>query len=42
MLAERLERTQLVQVIGRTLVLYRPYLENPKIRLPKRSIRDEE
>ena len=29
-----LESTQLVQVIGRVVVLYRPFPENPKIVLP--------
>lgn len=30
----RLEGVELVQVIGRTIVLYRPDPENPEIRLP--------
>ena len=33
MLAERLG-VELVQVIGRTVVLYRPHVEKPEIRLP--------
>jgi RNA-binding protein len=35
LLAERLEGTELVQVIGRTLVLYRRDPDNPKIHLPR-------
>ena len=34
-LAERLEETRLVQVIGRTIVLYRPHPEKPVIVLPR-------
>ena len=33
-LAAQLENTHLVQVIGRTLVLYRPHPDNPEIELP--------
>jgi RNA-binding protein len=33
-LAWRLEGVELVQVIGRTIVLYRPHPEKPEIRLP--------
>jgi RNA-binding protein len=33
-LAAQLENTHLVQVIGRTLVLYRPDPDNPEIELP--------
>lgn len=33
-LAERIGGVQLVQVIGRTVVLYRPHPEKPEIRLP--------
>lgn len=33
-LAEQLEDTHLVQVIGRTIVLYRPHPEEPEIELP--------
>jgi RNA-binding protein len=33
-LAERLEGAQLVQVVGRTFVLYRPHPQSPKIALP--------
>ena len=33
-LVKSLEDTHLVQVIGRTLILYRPYPEQPEIRLP--------
>lgn len=34
-LSERIEGVQLVQVIGRTLVLYRAHPEKPKIELPR-------
>ena len=34
-LAERLPETRLVQVIGRTIVLYRPHPEKPVIVLPR-------
>jgi RNA-binding protein len=34
LLAERLEGVHLVQVIGKTVVLYRPHPEKPEIRLP--------
>ncbi|HEX7117431.1 MAG TPA: ribosome assembly RNA-binding protein YhbY [Longimicrobiales bacterium] len=33
-LAGRIEGAELVQVIGRTVVLYRPHPEEPEIRLP--------
>lgn len=33
-LAESLENVELVQVIGNVVVLYRPFSENPEIRLP--------
>jgi RNA-binding protein len=33
-LAERLEGAHLVQVVGRTFVLYRPHSEKPQIVLP--------
>ena len=33
-LAARLEDVHLVQVIGRTVVLYRPHTEKPQIKLP--------
>jgi len=33
-LAAQLENTHLVQLIGRTLVLYRPHPDNPEIELP--------
>ena len=33
-IASEIERTQLVQTIGRTVVLYRPHPEKPEIRLP--------
>lgn len=33
-LAAQLENTHLVQVIGRTLVLYRPHPDDPEIELP--------
>src|SRR5688572_18912194 len=36
-LIERLSDVQLVQVIGRTLVLYRKHPEKPEIRLPPGS-----
>lgn len=32
--AERLARVEVVQTIGRTVALYRPYEEDPEIRLP--------
>lgn len=35
MLAERLEGVHLVQVIGKTVVLYRPHPEEPEIKLPR-------
>ncbi|HEV2763495.1 MAG TPA: ribosome assembly RNA-binding protein YhbY [Pyrinomonadaceae bacterium] len=34
-LAARLEGVHLVQVIGRTLVLYRPHPDKPEIKLPR-------
>jgi RNA-binding protein len=34
-LLKRLEDVELVQVIGRTIVLYRTHPEKPEIRLPK-------
>ena len=34
-LASRLEGVHLVQVIGRTLVLYRPHPDKPEIKLPR-------
>ena len=34
-LASRLAGVHLVQVIGRTLVLYRPHPEKPEIKLPR-------
>ena len=34
MLAERLEDVELVQVVGNVVVLYKPFPENPEIRLP--------
>lgn len=34
-LAARLEGVHLVQVIGRTVVLYRPHPERPEIKLPR-------
>lgn len=33
-LVERIPGAQLVQVIGRTVVVYRPHPERPEIRLP--------
>ena len=33
-LADRIEAAHLVQVIGRTVVLYRPHPEKPEIELP--------
>jgi RNA-binding protein len=35
MLAERLKGVELVQVIGRTVVLYRPHPGEPEIKLPR-------
>ncbi len=35
MLVEIMENVQLVQVIGRMIVLYRPYFDDPEIKLPK-------
>lgn len=35
LMAERLEGVRLVQVIGRTVVLYRPNAEKPEIKLPR-------
>jgi RNA-binding protein len=34
-LAERIEGAQVVQVIGRTVVLYRPHPNKPEIQLPR-------
>jgi RNA-binding protein len=34
-LAERVANLHVVQVIGRTVVLYRPHPEKPQIKLPK-------
>lgn len=34
-LAERVAGAHLVQVIGRTIVLYRPHPQDPQIKLPK-------
>lgn len=34
-LADRIEGMDVVQVIGRTLVLYRPHPDAPEIRLPR-------
>ena len=39
-LAQHLGDAALVQVIGRTLVFYRPHPERPEIRLPARSAAD--
>lgn len=33
-LAEKIDDAELVQVIGNVLVLYKPFSENPQIRLP--------
>lgn len=33
-IAERIEEAALVHVIGRVIVIYRPFTENPDIRLP--------
>jgi RNA-binding protein len=41
-IASTLEGVELVQVIGKTVVLYRPHPEKPKIKLPARaSVSDE-
>jgi RNA-binding protein len=37
MLTERIDELHVVQIIGRTVVLYRPFSEHPKIRLPRRG-----
>src|SRR5215211_3060156 len=37
MIASLLEGVELVQVIGKTIVLYRPHPEKPKIKLPTRG-----
>ena len=34
-LRDRLEDAHVAQVIGRTIVLYRPFPEDPEIRLPR-------
>lgn len=34
LLADRLEDVELVQVVGSVVVLYKPFPENPEIRLP--------
>ena len=34
-LRERVEDAHVAQVIGRTIVLYRPFPEDPEIRLPR-------
>lgn len=34
-IAGRIEAAHLVQVIGRTVVLYRPHSEKPEIKLPR-------
>lgn len=36
-LAEQVEGAQVVQVMGRTVVLYRPHPDHPEIRLPARK-----
>lgn len=34
-LTERLEGVEVIQIIGRTVVLYRPHPDHPEIRLPR-------
>jgi RNA-binding protein len=36
-IVSRLESTEVVQVIGKTVVLYRPHPETPEIKLPNRG-----
>jgi RNA-binding protein len=41
-ISSSLEKVELVQVIGKTIVLYRPHPERPEIKLPgKKSVTDE-
>jgi RNA-binding protein len=41
-IASSLEGVELVQVIGKTIVLYRPHPEKPKIKLPTREAASNE
>jgi RNA-binding protein len=43
LLAERIDNLHVIQIIGRTIILYRAFPENPKIRLPRKwSSADED
>jgi RNA-binding protein len=36
LLAEQIDNLHVIQIIGRTIVVYRPFPEHPKIRLPRK------